>query len=43
MEAVFGRKIFLELFVKTREKWRENPEFLNNAVDWHSMAGPEGE
>ena len=42
MEALFGRKIFLELFVKVRPKWRENPEFLN-AVDWRSMTGPEVE
>ncbi len=42
MEAIFGRKVFLELFVKTRERWRENPEFLN-AVDWRSGAGPGGE
>jgi len=40
MESLFGRKIFLELLVKARPKWRENPEFLN-AVDWRSMTGPE--
>jgi GTP-binding protein Era len=40
IEAVLGRRVFLELFVKAREKWRENPEFLN-AVDWRSVAGPE--
>lgn len=40
MESLLGRKIFLELFVKARPKWRENPEFLN-AVDWRSMTGPE--
>ncbi len=40
MELLFGRKIFLELFVKSRPKWRENAEFLN-AVDWRSMTGPE--
>ena len=40
MELLFGRKVFLELFVKARAKWRENPEFLN-AVDWRSMKGPE--
>jgi GTP-binding protein Era len=33
MERMFGRKIFLELFVKVREDWREEPEFLN-ALDW---------
>ncbi len=40
MELLLGRRIFLELFVKVRPKWRENPEFLN-AVDWRSMIGPE--
>lgn len=40
IEALLGRKVFLELFVKARENWRENPEFLN-AVDWRSVAGPE--
>ncbi|MCL6506732.1 MAG: GTPase Era, partial [Bryobacteraceae bacterium] len=38
MELLFGRKIFLELYVKVRPKWRENPAFLN-ALDWRSMAG----
>jgi GTP-binding protein Era len=42
MEAFFGRKIFLELFVKVRPKWRENREFLD-AVDWRSMTGREVE
>ncbi len=42
MESLFGRKIFLELFVKVRPKWRQSQEFLN-AVDWRSMAGPEVE
>jgi GTP-binding protein Era len=40
MELLLGRKIFLELFVKARPKWREDPEFLN-AVDWRSMTGTE--
>ncbi len=42
MEAFFGRKIFLELHVKTKEKWREDPGFLD-AVDWHSRTGREVE
>jgi GTPase len=42
MERLFGRKIFLELFVKVRPRWRESPEFLN-AVDWRSMTGLEVE
>ena len=40
METMFSRKIFLELFVKVRKDWRENPEFLN-AIDWRSMRGGE--
>ena len=40
MERMFSRKIFLELFVKVRENWREDPEFLN-AIDWRSMRGRE--
>jgi len=40
MELLFGRKIFLELYVKVRPKWREDPRFLN-AVDWRSMVGGE--
>jgi GTP-binding protein Era len=38
MEALLSRKIFLELFVKVRPKWRESPEFLNE-IDWRYMAG----
>jgi GTP-binding protein Era len=41
MERLFGRKIFLELFVKVRPDWREQTEFLN-ALDWRSMSGTEG-
>lgn len=40
MEAMFSRKIFLELFVKVQKDWRENREFLN-AIDWRSMRGRE--
>ena len=40
MEAMFSRKIFLELFVKVHKNWRESPEFLN-AIDWRSMRGRE--
>lgn len=38
IEALTGRKVFLETFVKVRPKWREDPEFLA-ATDWRSMAG----
>jgi GTP-binding protein Era len=36
MEKFFGRKVYLELFVKVKPKWRDNPEFLNQ-IDWRSM------
>lgn len=42
MEAFFGRKVFLELFVKVKPGWRENREFLNE-IDWRSMLGEGGE
>jgi GTP-binding protein Era len=35
MERLFGRKIFLELFVRVQPKWREDPSFLNE-LDWRS-------
>ncbi|HEY1206333.1 MAG: GTPase Era [Bryobacteraceae bacterium] len=38
MEVMFGRKVFLELYVKVQPRWRENPAFLEQ-LDWHSMAG----
>ena len=38
MESMFGRKIFLQIVVKVRPGWRENPEFLK-AIDWRSMIG----
>ena len=38
MEVFFGRKIFLELYVKVRPKWRESQEFLDQ-MDWRSMIG----
>ncbi len=38
MEALFGRKIFLELFVKVRPRWREDARFLAE-LDWRAMAG----
>ncbi len=42
MEALFGRKIFLDMHVKVRANWRENPAFLN-ALDWRTMAGKDDE
>lgn len=38
IETLLGRKIFLELFVKVREGWRENPQFLED-LDWRSTMG----
>lgn len=38
METLFGRKIFLELFVKVRPHWREDLRLLAE-LDWRSMAG----
>ena len=40
MERFFGKKVYLELFVKVRPNWRENVEFLNE-IDWPGMAGTE--
>jgi GTP-binding protein Era len=40
IEKMLGHKVFLELFVKVRKDWRENPEFLN-AIDWRAMRGGE--
>ena len=42
-EALFGKKIFLKLFVKVSEKWRDSERFLNE-LDWrtnYSKAEPE--
>jgi GTPase len=36
IESLLARRVFLELFVKVKPNWRENPEFLN-AIDWRSM------
>jgi GTP-binding protein Era len=38
LEAIFGRKVYLELFVKVSENWRENERFLRE-LDWRSMRG----
>jgi len=36
MERFFDRKVFLELFVKVKPDWRNQPEFLNE-LDWRRM------
>jgi len=41
MEALFSKKVFLELYVKVRENWRERADFLNE-LDWRSVAGMKG-
>ena len=38
MEKIFGRKIYLSLFVKVQPDWREKAAFLN-AIDWRTMTG----
>jgi GTP-binding protein Era len=38
MEAMFGRKVFLELHVKVRPRWRESQQFLNE-LDWRRTLG----
>lgn len=38
IEKMLENKVFLELFVKVREDWREDPQFLNE-IDWRAMIG----
>ena len=38
LEKLFGLRVYLELFVKVRPRWRESPLFLR-ATDWRSMVG----
>ncbi len=38
IEKLFGKKVFLELFVKVQEGWRDNPAFLNE-LDWRYNMG----
>jgi GTPase len=40
IEQMLGRKVFLELFVKVQENWRQSPEFLSQ-LDWRTMTGGE--
>jgi GTP-binding protein Era len=38
IEKLLGQKVFLELHVKVRERWRDNPRFLDE-LDWRKMVG----
>jgi GTP-binding protein Era len=38
LERIFGKKVFLQTFVKVKPGWRQNPEFLA-AIDWRAIAG----
>jgi GTP-binding protein Era len=38
MEALFGRRVYLNLFIKVQPGWRERPAFLNS-LDWRKMGG----
>jgi GTP-binding protein Era len=38
MEALFDRRIYLNLFIKVQPGWRERPAFLNS-LDWRKMGG----
>jgi GTP-binding protein Era len=40
LEKLADTKIFLELFVKVKKNWRDDPAFLNS-MDWRAMVGSE--
>ncbi len=40
LEKRFGVRVYLELFVKVRSRWRENEHFLRG-VDWRTMISTE--
>lgn len=40
LEKVVNTKVFLELFVKVKKNWRDDPAFLNS-IDWRAMVGSE--
>lgn len=37
IERVLGMKVFLELFVKVREGWRDNARDVDEAIDWRKQ------
>jgi GTP-binding protein Era len=41
LEAQFGRKTFVELFVKVRAKWRDKPAFVRE-LDFRRQLGDRG-
>ena len=41
IEKMLGKKVFLELFVKVRENWRESHEFVEE-LDWRRQVGAAG-
>ena len=38
IERLLEKKVFLELFVKVKANWREDPAFLSE-IDWRGMVG----
>jgi len=37
IERLLGTKVFLELFVKVREGWRDSPREVDEAIDWRKQ------
>lgn len=37
IERVLGVKVFLELFVKVKEGWRDNAAAVDEAIDWRKQ------
>src|SRR6202158_1679511 len=37
IERILGVKVFLELFVKVREGWRDNVRDVDEAIDWRKQ------
>ena len=37
IERILGTKVYLELFVKVRAGWRDNPAAVEDAIDWHKQ------